>query len=101
MDMGQTAGLPQDEPQSEPQEAGGGPIMLCLTIADGRVTLERVQPGQPPTGQGQDMDIGAALKAVLDIYEGSEDEGDQFMAGLREGAPAREPKPTTNGMRMG
>lgn len=98
MDMGQDAGLP---PQDAAQDAGGGAIMVCLTIADGRVTLERVQPGQSPTGQGQDMDIGAALKAVLDIYEGSEDEGDPFMAGLREGAPAREPKPTTNGMLAG
>lgn len=95
MDMGQDAAGPQ---VAEPQ---GGAIMVCLTIANGRVTVEQVQPGQSPTGQGQDMDIGAALKAVLDIYEGQEDGGDEFMAGLREGAPQGEPKPTTNGMRIG
>lgn len=92
MDMG--------EPKAAP-DAPGGAVMVCLTIADGRVTLEQVQPGQQPTGQGQDMDIGAALKAVLDIYEGQEDGGDQFAAGLREGVPGKEPKPTATGMRIG
>lgn len=96
MDMGEQQAGPPGGPQSP---AGG--VMVCLTIADGRVTVEQVQPGQSPTGQGQDMDIGAALKAVLDIYEGQEDGGDQFAAGLREGSPKQEPKPTMTGMRLG
>lgn len=87
-------------PQGEQEGANTG-AMVCLTFVGDRVMFEQVAPGQAPTGQGKEMDIGSALKAVLDAFEGQEDGGDQFAAGLREGSPQGEPKPTTNGMRIG
>lgn len=102
MDMGQESEVAEvGQPPDEAGEPSGGAVTICLTIEAGRVTVEQYAPGGQPTGQGKEMPIGDAMKAVLDAYEQSEGE-DPFAQGLKQGSNRpNEGRPTTTGMQMG
>jgi hypothetical protein len=100
MDMGLAAGAAEIG-GSEQGPASPG-VALCITIADGKVSVEQYKAGGQPTGQSKAMSIGDALKAVLDAYEAGEAEsGDgDFDSGFEGDVPTPRQKMPLAGMRM-
>jgi len=95
MDMGaQQAGQAEQDPP--PRNS-----VFCIATDGSVCRLWIVEEDDlPPVGPPKEMQIGDALRYVLDAHQHGE-RGDPFMAGLNGDKPEPGPQPTTTGMMRG
>ena len=95
MDTGSNGSVEVGGADDASEMGAGAGVTICITVMGDKITMEQYAAGGTPTGNGQEVDIGEAMKAVIEAYEGQESpEGDEanFQAGLAgKGGPATIP----------